>query len=372
MKINLNRFKKKYKKKISSPFVTSYLLLIIISFIFSGCSEVTYLPHMAVGHLKLMNTRIKIDKILQQDETSANTIYKLDSIQLQRLRLSQQIRDFASEELGLPKNKSYRVYADTKGEHRQWNIVAAPVFSVEPVTWCFPFAGCVVYKGYFSQKKALKQVSKLKEEGYDVYMYEITAYSTLGWFNDPILYRHLRLDEISLAGLIFHEMAHQQLYRKKDSRFNESFAVTVEQEGVKRWLRASGRDSLFETAQRRWKAQESRNNQFADARKRLIELYSRYEAEDMAKGKNKFSNRQILESENSDSDIFKSRMAGKDSLMHLIADELGVEKSKINNAWFITSDTYFSLVPMFKTLLEEQGGNLPRFYEVAKAASLPF
>ncbi len=355
------------QKNISSQLLHTFVLLIVIALFFSGCSELTYLPHMAAGHLKLMNTRVKIDKISQLDETSVKTIYKLDSVQLQRLILSQQIRDFASEELGLPKNKSYRVYADTKGEHRQWNIVAAPEFSVEPVTWCFPFAGCVVYKGYFSKNRALKEVSKLEEEGYDVYMYEITAYSTLGWFNDPILYNHLKLDEISLAGLIFHEMAHQQLYRKKDSKFNESFAVTVEQEGVKRWLQASGRDSLFETAQRRWEAQEAKINQFADARRRLSELYSCLKAEGLVKSINKISTKQIFEGKNPDSDIIRSAMAGKDSLMYVIAKELGVDEHKINNAWFITSDTYFSLVPMFKTLLKEQGGSLPKFYDAAKS-----
>ncbi len=377
MKIKVNRHttmsaKYIFQKNISSPHFATFVLLIVISLFFSGCSELTYLPHMVSGHLKLMSTRVKIDKIIQRDESSVKTLYKLDSLQLQRLRLSQQIRDFASEELGLPKNKSYRVYADTKGEHRQWNIVAAPEFSVEPVTWCFPFAGCVVYKGYFSKKKALKQVSKLEEEGYDVYMYEISAYSTLGWFNDPILYNHLRLDEISLAGLIFHEMAHQQLYRKKDSRFNESFAVTVEQEGVKRWLQASGRDSLLETAQRRWQAQEARINQFADARRRLSELYSRFEAVGLAKSINMVSAKQIFERENSDSDIIRSGMAGKDSLMRLIAKELGVDEHEINNAWFITSDTYYSLVPMFKTLLEEQGGNLSKFYETAQSCHLNY
>ncbi|MCK9303990.1 MAG: aminopeptidase [Bacteroidales bacterium] len=320
-----------------------------------------------------MNSRVKSERIIEGKRKPSNVSLYPGTKEWERLVLTQHIREFASANLALPRNKSYLVYADTKGGHLQWNLVAAPAFSVEPLTWCFPFAGCVVYRGYFSHEKIIKYAEGLRQKGYDILIYPVTAYSTLGWFNDPILYNHLKLDEISLAGLIFHELAHQQLYRKGDSRFSESFAVTVEREGVIRWLRATGRDSLVEVAQKRWQERELHNAAIIDARKRLAKLYSEFEsAFDLM----------VRSSQNPATDLNKDqhrvttgnltkemKLAAKDSLMTILAKELGEDPSEINNAWFIPSATYYSLLPRFRELLDSCGGDLEKFYREAEKVS---
>lgn len=323
-----------------------FLLIFFSGLIISSCGEAAYLPHLAMGHLKLMSSRVKSARIIDGKKEPANTSLRPGTKEWERLVLTRQIREFASAHLALPRNNSYMVYADTKGEHLQWNLVAAPAFSVEPLTWCFPFAGCVVYRGYFSRERIERYAGRLKQKGYDILIYPVTAYSTLGWFSDPILYNHLKMDEISLAGLIFHELAHQKLYRRGDSRFNESFAVTVEREGVIRWLRAAGRDSLIDIAQKRWQERELQNAAIISARERLAKLYSEFEARERS-----------------------MKLAAKDSLMTLLAKVLGKDPSEINNAWFIPSATYYSLLPRFRALLDSCGGDLEKFYRAAENIS---
>ena len=312
----------------------------------SGCTNVCYLSQAAVGHFRVMGARVPIEKILRQN--------LLDSASREKLRMVLDIREFATRELGLPANKSYTVYSEIKGEYLGWNVYCAPEFSVEPKTWCFPVAGCVVYRGYFSQKAARRFAAKMEKEGFDVYVSPIGAYSTLGWYNDPVLSTHLQRDPISLAGLIIHELAHQQLYVKGDSQFNEGFAVCVERAGVLRWLRSSAfiqsseRDSLIGEAFKMWQAQDLYNAKMLAARFRLKEIYSDYSA-----------------------DIQKMRQK-KDSLLRGIESDLFSRnnakgnKISLNNAFFVPVTTYYETVPEFEKMLESTGGNFPEFYRKAK------
>ena len=149
-----------------------------------------------------------------------------------RLRLVQEARQFSVDELGLPDNKSYRTYADIERDFVIWNVIAAPEFSTQPKTWCFPVAGCVGYRGYFSQDGARRESEKLKAKGFDVVVGGVAAYSTLGKFNDPVINSMMNWDDVELVGVLFHELAHQVLYVKGDTGFNESFATAVEEFGV--------------------------------------------------------------------------------------------------------------------------------------------
>jgi predicted aminopeptidase len=152
-----------------------------------------------------------------------------------------EIREYASSQLALPDNASYRSYVDIKRPYVVWNLFAAPEFSIEPKRWCFPFVGCLSYKGYFDEAKARAAGSRLAADGYDVYVGGIAAYSTLGHFDDPFLSSMLRLDEAVTAGIVFHELAHQRVYIRDDTELNEAFASLVEEEGVQRWLGAAPR-----------------------------------------------------------------------------------------------------------------------------------
>ena len=153
-----------------------------------------------------------------------------------KLELVSEIRRFASRELGLPDNNSYTRYADLKRQFVLWNVVATPELSMKLVNWCFPIAGCISYRGYYAKEDADRFAEKLRNDGFDVYVGGVPAYSTLGWFDDPVLSTFIQYPDAELARLIFHELAHQVLYVAGDTMFNESFATAVEEAGLQRWL----------------------------------------------------------------------------------------------------------------------------------------
>ena len=157
-----------------------------------------------------------------------------------------QIREFATRRLGLPDNGSYRSYADVGRPYVVWNVVAAPEFSVDPKEWCYPIVGCVAYRGYFVERRARRFADGLRRRGLDVAVDGVAAYSTLGHFDDPILNTMLGWSDVELASIIFHELTHQMIYVPNDADFNEALAVTVEEEGVRRWLQSLGRDRDLE------------------------------------------------------------------------------------------------------------------------------
>ncbi|MEO7728566.1 MAG: aminopeptidase, partial [Burkholderiales bacterium] len=198
----------------------------------AGCSNLGYYMQSIEGQLTLLQSRQQIDGLLDDPATPAEL--------KTRLQLALKIRDFASSELHLPDNQSYRSYANLQRQFVVWNVFAAAEFSIEPEQWCFPIAGCVGYRGYFTQAGADEFASGLREHGLDVFVGGVPAYSTLGWFDDPVLNTFVNYSEHEIARLLFHELAHQVAYAGGDSEFNESFAVTVETEGVRRWIDRHG------------------------------------------------------------------------------------------------------------------------------------
>jgi predicted aminopeptidase len=193
-----------------------------------GC----YYMQAISGHSDLMSRRQPVEAVIA-DETVPEEIRV-------KLALVQDARDFAVTELLLPDNDSYRAYSDLERDYVVWNVFAAPEFSLEPRTWCYPVAGCVAYRGYFKEAAARKLADKLAADGYDVTVGGVAAYSTLGRFDDPLLNTMIRWSEVDLIATMFHELAHQQLYVKGDSAFNESFATAVANIGIARWLEMTG------------------------------------------------------------------------------------------------------------------------------------
>ena len=208
-------------------------IVIALSAFVQGC----YYAQAVRGHLDLMGKREPIEDVIAAPETPEELA--------RRLELVQQAREFAITELLLPDNDSYRSYADLEREHVVWNVFATPEFSLEPKTWCYPVVGCVSYRGYFSEQKARNTAAKLERDGYDVAIGGASAYSTLGRFDDPVLNTMMRWDDTRLVSVLFHELAHQVIYVKGDTRFNESFASAVEEFGVERWLEARGDDAAM-------------------------------------------------------------------------------------------------------------------------------
>jgi predicted aminopeptidase len=195
-----------------------------------GC----YLLQSAQGQLALMSKREPIARVIASPGTSAAVRSQLEAVSA--------IREFASRDLKLPDNGSYRSYADIGRPYVVWNVVAAPEFSVDAKEWCYPIVGCVAYRGYFVERRARAFADKLKRQGLEVNIGGVAAYSTLGHFNDPILNTMLGWNDIELASIIFHELTHQLIYVPNDADFNEALAVTVEEEGVRRWLKSQDRD----------------------------------------------------------------------------------------------------------------------------------
>ncbi|MBU3058623.1 aminopeptidase [Pseudomonas indica] len=193
----------------------------------NGCSSVAYYGQLLEGQLDLLSRREPIAGLVRDDSRDARL--------RQRLALALQARTFASAELGLPDNDSYRLYADIGRPYVVWNVFATPELSLEPLTHCFPVAGCVAYRGYYRQGAARGAAAVLQQDGWDTYVAGIPAYSTLGWFDDPILNSMLLWDDDRLAATIFHELAHQMFYVRDDTAFNESFASFVEREGLRQW-----------------------------------------------------------------------------------------------------------------------------------------
>jgi len=320
---------------------------IALAIMLSGCTSLGYYYQAFEGQMQIWHRSRPIEQVIADEHTPAQV--------KQRLALVLRIREFASAELALPDNGSYRNYADLQRPFALWNVFATTEFSVTPEEWCFPFAGCVGYRGYFSQKAAEQFADSLKQEGLDVFVSGVPAYSTLGWFDDPVLNTVVRYPEAELARLIFHELAHQVVYVPGDTMFNESFATAVEQEGVERWLTRTddkAEQAAFDVQQQR--------------RATFIELVLRYRDElqalydsatpDTEKRQRKAA---IFAAMKSEYLSVKSSWDGYAGYDRFFAEPL-------NNARLVPVATYSELVPGFRRLLASNNGDFKRFFAAVK------
>lgn len=312
-----------------------------------GCTNIGYYYQAAEGQMQIWNRSRPIAQVIEDTRTPPPL--------RERLSLVLRMRDFASVELALPDNGSYRKYADLERPFVVWNVFAAAEFSVLPKEWCFPFAGCVGYRGYFSQARAEQFGEELRRKGLDVFVTGIPAYSTLGWFDDPVLNTVMRYPDAELARLIFHELAHQVVYVPGDTVFNESFAVAVELEGVDRWLARDG-DPAKRIA---FDLYEQRKGAFIDLvmkyRDSLRTLYASA-ASDAEKRQKKAETFAAMKAQYL---TLKSSWVGYAGYDRFFAQEL-------NNAHLVPVATYSELVAGFRRLLAENGGDFKRFYAAVR------
>jgi predicted aminopeptidase len=217
------------------------------------------------GQFEVMHSRQPIPEVIA-DEASPDDLK-------QRLKIVQAARDFAVDELLLPDNKSYRSYADLERDYVVWNVFAAPEFSLDPKTWCYPVAGCVAYRGYFAEDAARKKAQRLQDDGFDVAVGGVAAYSTLGRFSDPVLNTMMRWSDVELVSTIFHELAHQKLYVKGDTEFNESFATAVADIGITRWLDGRDESASAEIFRKNRELRQSMMMLVEESKAKLSELY---------------------------------------------------------------------------------------------------
>ena len=247
-------------KNNAQRFVIALTLLLAILQI-EGC----YYMQAIRGQFEVMHSRQPIPEIIA-DAASPDDLKK-------RLIIVQEARDFAVDELLLPDNKSYRSYADLGRDYVVWNVFAAPEFSLDPETWCYPVAGCVAYRGYFAEEAARKKAQSLRDDGFDVAVGGVSAYSTLGKFSDPVLNTMLRWSDVELVSTIFHELAHQKLYVKGDTEFNESFATAVADIGITRWLDGRDKSASVEVFRRNRELRQSMMTLVEASKAGLRDLY---------------------------------------------------------------------------------------------------
>jgi predicted aminopeptidase len=321
----------------------------------SGCQTIRFYGQAAVGQYQILTREKAVSQLIQDPATDARLKTQLELV----LRL----RQFAASELKLPPHNCYLEYADVGRPYVVWNVNVSPALSLAPKTWWFPVVGTASYRGYFSLDGANRYAAKWAGKGWDVYISDVPTYSTLGWFADPLLNTYIFEPEGDLADTIFHELTHRRLFISGDTDFNEAFATTVADEGVRRWFRASTNNAAYD----RHREEGRRENDFVKlvmaTRAKLHVVYGDASLSPDAKLRRK-----------------AEIIVGMRADYARLKESWGVTKSgydvwfalPINNAQLNTVSAYNDLVPAFQALLRAQGGDLEKFYQaVASLGKLP-
>lgn len=325
---------------------------LILSGLLAGCTQLQYYDQLLTGQYQLLQQRRPLAEVSADPATSANL--------RERLALARQLRDFASQHLGLPDNNSYRTYADLGRPYAVYNVFAAPALSLEPYHWCYPLIGCASYRGYFDRALAEQEAQRLRQAGYDVYIANIPAYSTLGWFDDPLLNTFINWPIGLMAELIFHELAHQRLYIDNDTAFNEAFATAVGQLGAQRWLQRYAPPAALAEYEALKRYQSDFLALVFELREQLAALYAS-DLSSAAKQRNKAQlfavlqhRYQTLKTEHWNGFTGYDPWFGQD----------------LNNARLAPIGTYYQNVPAFKNLFVASGEDFEQFYQQVEQLSI--
>jgi predicted aminopeptidase len=354
------------KSRRAKKWLLLALLLGVVAVV-SGCQTLGFYAQAAKGQYQLFATREPIATLIAASNTPARL--------KEQLQLLQRLRAFAETELKLPVRGHYEKYADVHRKYVVWNIQAAPQLSLEPKTWWYPLVGSLEYRGYFSERSALDYAGKLRGKGYDVFVGGVEAYSTLGWFKDPVLNTFIFRSEPDLAEVIFHELGHQRVFARGDTDFNEAFATTVGQEGARRWLRARGDTNQYNA----YLVSLRRNDQFVrlimNTRAQLEKIYGDQRDKDgkLTAAKKlpgpserlKAEKQRVFDDLRSEYAKVKVQWDGFDGYDNWFRQDL-------NNAQLNTIANYYDYVPGFEQLIEMNRGDLEKFYlAVERLADMP-
>jgi len=315
-----------------------------------GCESLRYYTQAISGQFTILKRRKPIDTLISDPNTSPDL--------KKQLRTVLALREFARDVLYLPVNDSYLSFADLHRPYAVWNVYAAPEFSLTPKTWCYPLVGCLAYRGFFAQQNALDYAEKLRMQEYDTFVSGIAAYSTLGWFADPVLNTFVYRREARLAALLFHELAHRLLYVADDTTYSESFATALEQEGLRRWLGTKADTGALNAHMSDYR----RHQEFV----RLVityreQLESVYRGDSSPEGKRREKSA-LLERLRDDYRALKAGWNGYSGYDAWF-------RHPLNNAQIITVSTYHDLVPAFTNLLRASDNNLRSFYRKCRDLS---
>ncbi|MEQ1720583.1 MAG: aminopeptidase [Nitrosomonas sp.] len=315
-----------------------------------SCVNLPYYFQAISGHFEVINRSQPISRIISSPDVDIRLKNALTKVV--------ELRQFATDHLKLPENLSYTSYADLKRPFVVWNVFAASELSMSLKQWCFVQVGCVNYRGFFSQASAEQFAEELRKEGYDVHVGGIRAYSTLGWFSDPVLNTFIGYSEMNLARLIFHELAHQILFVPGDTVFNESFATAVEHEGVRRWFKHKGTDQEQTALMARYDNEMIFINLVLKHRQRLLELFHS-DASDVDKRTEKSRIYRDLREEFLRIRVENSEFRSYDPWF----------AQPLNNALLATVSIYTQAVPSFQAILTQLDGDMDKFYKTIKQIS---
>ena len=327
-------------------FALKVLILSLVVISFPGCESWKFYSQATLGQIQILSRREDITRLLVVRQTPKLLRLKLEKIL--------EIRTFASEKLDLPVGNNFSEYVPIEGQHVLWNVYASPRYSLSSLTWCFPFAGCVAYRGYFNEIDARRYAKGLEEKGFDTYVGGVRAYSTLGWFDDVVLSTLLQQSDEELAALIFHELAHQVVYIPGDTQFNEGFATTVEQEGLKLWLAEKNSVTSATILSRAEEAAERRKDFVSlilETREILRDVYeSGMEKEKMEERKQVIQKGLRIKYQS-----MRQEWGGYSGYDTWFSDGL-------NNAKMASVASYNKLVPGFKSIFTQENGRFLNFY----------
>jgi predicted aminopeptidase len=357
----IRSFKK--TSRVQKGLIVAAFVLMVVGL--SGCETFSFYRQAIKGQYQLIAGQQPIDKLV----TNTNTEPRLRK----QLQLVQELRGFGQKELKLPVDNHYRNYVDVHRPYVVWNVEAAPEFSMEPKSWWYPLVGSLEYRGYFSERAAQHYAGTLRKKGYDVYVGGASAYSTLGWFKDPVLNTFIFDPGPNLAETIFHELGHQRVFARGDTDFNEAFATTVGQEGARRWLREKGDTNVL----KHYEAELQRNNDFVrlvmDARQELETLYGDERTE---AGKIKASKKrpqipadQLRERKKAVFERLRNRYLQVKAEWGGNTEYEQFFSRQLNNAQLNSVAAYYDLVPGFVQLLKLNGDDLEKFYAAAERLS---
>ncbi len=308
----------------------------------SACSSISYYTQSVVGHSRLMLARQPIDKAISNAEPEL----------AQQLELAVKLREFAVSDLSLPDNKSYQSYVPLRRDYPVWVVVAAEPFSLEAKQWCYLVIGCASYRGYFKLASAQRYAKSLQAKGFETYVGGAAAYSTLGWFSDPLLPSMLGNSAGDLAEILFHELAHQVLYVNSDSEFNEAFATVVGEQGTLRWLQQH-RPSEVQKYTEKLNASNDFNGLIKNIKQKLGEVYT----SDRSNAEKAQARALLFENLKAEYQLLKAqKWNGIPWFDHWF-------KTPINNARLAAFSTYRDRVPELSAIFDQYGGDFQRFYQ---------
>lgn len=354
----------KIRVRKKSLVLVAFLAVIVAAV--SGCQTIGYYAQAVKGEYRILAAREPIDKVIADPKTPEDV--------RQKLQLVERLRAYARDSLKLPVDKYYLTYSDVHRKYVVWNVQAAPRFSLQPITWWYPIVGSLEYRGYFSEAGANKCAAPLAKKGDDVYVDGVEAYSTLGWFKDPILSTFITQSEAEVAEVLFHELGHKRVFAPGDTDFNEAYATTVGEEGARRWLRANGETNLLD----KYQVALGRDSQFVhlilDTRKRLEKVYGDTLDKDGQVTAAKIPPAPPAEMEREKDRILGDMYSQYEKLKASWGGYTGYDDwfaGKVNNAQLNTIANYYDYLPSFKRLLELNGGNMEKFYqEVQRLANM--